>query len=142
MRKHEAIYGGEISAHHYFKDFAYCDSGMVPWLMIWQLLSERQSALSDLITKRKNFFPSSGELNFMVADAEKCLQRVKDSLLSDASFIDELDGLSMSFENWRFNLRRSNTEPLIRMNVETRGDQTLLAEKTEELKLLIKANVT
>ena len=142
MRKHEAIYGGEISAHHYFKDFAYCDSGMVPWLMIWQLLSERQSSLSDLITKRKNFFPSSGELNFMVADAEKCLQRVKDSLLSDASFIDELDGLSMSFENWRFNLRRSNTEPLIRMNVETRGDQTLLAEKTEELKLLIKANVT
>ena len=122
MRKHEAIYGGEMSAHHYFRDFAYCDSGMIPWLMTWQLLSETKSTLSELIDRRKSLFPSSGELNFIVSDAVKCLQRVKYSFLSDATFIDELDGLSMSFESWRFNLRRSNTEPLVRLNIETRGD--------------------
>ncbi len=137
MRKHKAIYGGEISAHHYFRDFAYCDSGMIPWLMIWQLLSERKSKLFDLMNKRRNFFPSSGELNFVVSDAPNCLQRVKVLLLGEATSIDELDGLSMSFENWRFNLRRSNTEPLVRLNIETRGDQSLLIEKTKMLKALI-----
>ena len=138
MRKHKAIYGGEMSAHHYFRDFAYCDSGMIPWLMIWQLLSERKIKLSDLISERKNRFPSSGELNFTVVDSAKCLKKVKELLASDAKLIEELDGLSMSFENWRFNLRTSNTEPLVRLNVETRGDHSLLTEKTEEIKALIK----
>ena len=138
MRKHKAIYGGEMSAHHYFRDFEYCDSGMVPWLMVWQLLSERQSKLSDLIYKRINLFPSSGELNFKVTDAAKCLQKVRDLFVADTLSLEELDGLSLSFENWRFNLRRSNTEPLVRLNVETRGDQSLLREKSEELENLIK----
>ena len=101
-------------------------------------LSERKSKLSDLISERKNRFPSSGELNFTVADSAKCLKKVKELLASDAELVEELDGLSMSFENWRFNLRTSNTEPLVRLNVETRGDHSLLTEKTEELKVLIK----
>ena len=138
MRKHEAIYGGEMSAHHYFRDFAYCDSGMIPWLITWQLLSDEKSTLSDIMNKRKTLFPSSGELNFTVVDAAKCLQMVKDSISSDSKFLSELDGLSMIFENWRFNLRRSNTEPLVRLNVETRGNQYLLIKKTEELTSLIK----
>ena len=137
MRDVGAIYGGEISAHHYFKDFSYCDSGMIPWLMVWQLLSEKEVRLSKLISDRKSLFPSSGELNFTVPDAENCIKMVKSAFAEDATVIDEMDGLSISFENWRFNLRRSNTEPLVRLNLETRGDQFLLAEKTKELKNLI-----
>ena len=96
-----------------------------------------KSTLFDLMNKRRNLFPSSGELNFVVSDAPNCLQRVKVLLSGEATSIDELDGLSMSFENWRFNLRRSNTEPLVRLNLETRGDQSLLIEKTKKLKALI-----
>lgn len=141
MRDMGAIYGGEMSAHHYFRDFAYCDSGMIPWLMIWQLLSHRKSLLSELISERKNRFPSSGELNFTVPDAAGCLERVKDKFMVEAVSIVELDGLSMSFENWRFNLRRSNTEPLVRLNVETKGDKSLLIEKTELLNSLIQGDL-
>lgn len=137
MRKTSAIYGGEMSAHHYFRDFAYCDSGMIPWLIIWQLLSEAKSSLSDLICKRARLFPSSGELNFAVADADKTMQRVKEKFAANAALIDELDGLSMSFENWRFNLRTSNTEPLIRLNIEAQGNQSLLIEKTKILRSVI-----
>ena len=138
MRDTGAIYGGEISAHHYFRDFAYCDSGMVPWLIVWELLSKSSTSLFDLISKRKNDFPSSGELNFKVSDPENCIEKIKQVFASEVKFIDHLDGLSMSFEKWRFNLRRSNTEPLVRLNVETSGDQLLLKEKTEILKQLIK----
>ena len=134
MRKNKAIYGGEISAHHYFRDFAYCDSGMIPWLIVWQLLSERNSTLYDLISERKTLFPSSGELNFTITDAASCLKRLKEKLAFDAKLVEELDGLSMSFVDWRFNLRPSNTEPLIRLNIETRGDQSLLNQKIRELK--------
>ena len=137
MREVGAVYGGEISAHHYFKDFAYCDSGMIPWLMVWQLLSEKKSPLSKLISERASRFPSSGELNFTVSDASNCIKMVKSAFAKDATFIDEIDGLSVSFENWRFNLRQSNTEPLVRLNLETRGDKFLLTEKTKELKNLI-----
>ena len=138
MRDAGAVYGGEMSAHHYFRDFSYCDSGMIPWLMVWQLISETKSSLHDLVFERKSRFPSSGELNFTVANPAKCFQRVKDLFAVDATSIEEFDGVSMNFENWRFNLRRSNTEPLIRLNIETRGDQYLLVEKREELKNLIK----
>ena len=110
---------------------------MIPWLMVWQLLSEKEVRLSKLISDRKSLFPSSGELNFTVPDAENCIKMVKSAFAEDATVIDEMDGLSISFENWRFNLRRSNTEPLVRLNLETRGDQFLLAEKTKELKNLI-----
>ena len=138
MRTRDAIYGGEMSAHHYFKDFAYCDSGIIPWLLIWEHLSVSNLSLSELISWRRNLFPSSGELNFTVPNAAACLERVKNHFASKATSIDELDGLSMSFDIWRFNLRKSNTEPLVRLNVETKGDETLLKEKTNELMLLIK----
>lgn len=140
MRDNDAVYGGEMSAHHYFRDFAYCDSGMIPWLIIWQLLSETNRSLSDLILERTSLFPSSGELNFTVLNTLDTIQRVKDFYISTANGIDELDGLSMSFTDWRFNLRQSNTEPLIRLNVETKGNHSLLTNKIEELKNLIKEN--
>ena len=138
MRKQGAIYGGEMSAHHYFRDFAYCDSGVIPWLLIWELLSLSDILLSELISERSNRFPSSGELNFTVPNAVNCIKRVQNHFVSKAISIDELDGLSMSFGTWRFNLRKSNTEPLVRLNVETRGDAALLKEKANELTLLIK----
>ena len=137
MRKGDAIYGGEMSAHHYFRDFAYCDSGIIPWLVVWEYLSLSNLSLSELISERRNCFPSSGELNFTVPNADTCIERVQNHFTSTATFVDELDGLSMTFDTWRFNLRKSNTEPLVRLNVETRGDYALLNYKTNELKLLI-----
>ena len=137
MRKRDAIYGGEMSAHHYFRDFAYCDSGIIPWLLIWEYLSTSNLSLSNLISKRRNRFPSSGELNFTVPNVATCIERVENHFALKSTSVDELDGLSMSFDTWRFNLRKSNTEPLVRLNVETRGDHALLQEKINELKLLI-----
>ena len=137
MRKMDAIYGGEVSAHHYFREFEYCDSGIIPWLLVWDYLSNSNLSLSELIVERKNRFPSSGELNFTILNAVNCLERVQKHFASKVISIDKLDGLSMSFENWRFNLRTSNTEPLVRLNIETKGDDVLLREKTKELKLLI-----
>ena len=137
MRAGDAIYGGEMSAHHYFRGFAYCDSGMIPWLLVWEYLSISKISLSDLISEQKNHFPSSGELNFTVSDAVKCIERVKNHFVLEALTIEDVDGLSMSFDTWRFNLRKSNTEPLVRLNIETRADDALLKEKTNELKLLI-----
>ena len=118
MRKRDAIYGGEMSAHHYFRDFSYCDSGIIPWLLVWEYLSTSNLLLSDLISERRNHFPSSGELNFTVPNAATCLKRVQNHFASKATSIDELDGLSMTFDTWRFNLRKSNTEPLVRLNLE------------------------
>ena len=137
MRKRDAVYGGEMSAHHYFRDFAYCDSGMIPWLLVWEHLSVSNLSLLELISERRNRFPSSGELNFTVPNATACLEMVQTHFASSALFTEELDGLSMAFDNWRFSLRKSNTEPLVRLNVETRGDEALLKKKTNELKLLI-----
>lgn len=138
MRDAGAIYGGEMSAHHYFRDFAYCDSGMIPWLMIWELLSKNEIPLSELILDRVKRFPSSGEMNFNTAYAENRIQVIKNQFAEAATSVDELDGLSMSFDSWRFNLRKSNTEDLVRLNLETIGDRVLLREKTEYLKGLIK----
>ena len=137
MRENGAIYGGEMSAHHYFKDFFYCDSGMIPWLKIWELISKKNLSLSDLILERKACFPSSGEMNFIVVDPENCLEMVNRLFASEAVSINELDGLSMSFEAWRFNLRKSNTEPYVRLNVETRGDESLLREITQKFKKIM-----
>ena len=137
MRKRDAIYGGEMSAHHYFRDFEYCDSGIIPWLLVWEHLSVSNLLISDLISERKNRFPSSGELNFTVPNAAACIERVQNHFASSAASVDRLDGLSMTFDTWRFNLRKSNTEPLVRLNVETRGDDALLNHKINELKLLI-----
>ena len=133
MRNAGAVYGGEISAHHYFRDFAYCDSGMIPWLLIWELVCQKEIQLVDLISGRKKRFPSSGEINFAVPNAENSLEIVKRSYLASAKLVEYTDGLSMSFNKWRFNLRMSNTEPLVRLNVETLGDEILLRKKDRRI---------
>lgn len=137
MREAKAVYGGEMSAHHYFRDFFCCDSGMIPWLLVWQLLSKTNISLAELVAKRKSMFPSSGEINFTVVDAAACIQLVKTSVERHALSIDEYDGLSVAFETWRFNLRQSQTEPLVRLNIETQGNELLLKEKIEEITNLI-----
>ena len=137
MRDSGAIYGGEMSAHHYFKDFSYCDSGMIPWLMIWELISKSNFSLSELISERKSRFLSSGEINFTVSDPTNCIEMVNNLFAGVAETTDELDGLSMSFETWRFNLRKSNTEPFVRLNIETFGDEALLREKKEQFKKIL-----
>ena len=126
MRAERAIYGGEMSAHHYFRDFAYCDSGMIPWLLIAELVSGSGSSLDDLVKDRFGAFPSSGEMNFKVADAGKAIENVLSAYRAAALSIDQTDGVSLAFENWRFNLRCSNTEPLVRLNVEGKGNADVL----------------
>ena len=135
MRQHKAIYGGEISAHHYFRDFFYCDSGMIPWLVVADLLSKSDQQLTELVARQTSQFPSSGERNFSIADSSNVLRAMEEKYKREALEIDKEDGLSMSFDNWRFNLRGSNTEPLIRLNIETKGDQVLLEQKLSEFKI-------
>ena len=137
MREVNALYGGEMSAHHYFRDFAYCDSGMIPWLLIWELLSTSQKSLRALLEDARARFPSSGEMNFTVSDAGACLMRAEEVYGATALSVDHLDGVSIAHEEWRMNLRKSNTEPLVRLNVETRGDRDLLEEKTAALSKFI-----
>ena len=137
MRAEDAVYGGEMSAHHYFRDFAYCDSGMVPWLLIAALISETGASLGSLVEERVERFPCSGEINFTVDDAPAAIQRVQDHFSSLDPAIDWTDGLSADFGEWRFNLRSSNTEPLVRLNVEARGDQALLDARLKELRTLL-----
>jgi phosphomannomutase len=136
MRGENAIYGGEMSAHHYFRDFGYCDSGMVPWLLVGSLLSEGGGKLSSLVADRMAAFPVSGEINNRVADPDAVIARIEERYGDGEK--DYTDGLSIAFPEYRFNIRKSNTEPLLRLNVETRGDVDLLNEKTEELLTLIK----
>jgi len=127
MRLHGAVYGGEISAHHYFRDFAYCDSGMIPWCLVAELVSLSNCPLSELVRKGSEEFPSSGEINFAVTDANLAIDAVLAVYLEKANSVDNLDGVSLSFDDWRFNLRRSNTEPLVRLNLETKGDKKALS---------------
>lgn len=137
MRSEDAIYGGEMSAHHYFRDFFYCDSGMIPWLLIAELLCIRQQPLSSLVKERIELFPSSGEINNRIADPKKAIARVFDFYQKDAQVIDKTDGISMEFVNWRFNLRSSNTEPVVRLNVESKSDKALMKVKTAEVLALL-----
>ena len=130
MRAEDAAYGGEMSAHHYFRDFAYCDSGMVPWLLISKLISETGQSLAQLVDERIQAFPSSGEINRRVDDAEAVIADISERFLPEVVSTDHTDGLSLEFNDWRFNLRRSNTEPVIRLNVESRGLPDLMEEKT------------
>ena len=127
MRSHEAVYGGEMSAHHYFRDFAYCDSGMIPWLLIAELVSRSGRSLGDWVKDRFAAFPSSGEMNFQVDHAGAAIKKVLSAYRADARSLDETDGVSLAFDDWRFNLRRSNTEPLVRLNVEGKGNASALA---------------
>lgn len=133
MRSENAIYGGEMSAHHYFRDFAYCDSGMIPWLLILELLSRSGKQLSTLLAEREAAFPCSGEINYRVADTDAAINRLAAHFSAANPAIDRTDGISLEFADWRFNLRASNTEPLLRLNVESRNDRRLVAEKVREI---------
>ncbi len=137
MRLENALYGGEMSGHHYFRDFSYCDSGMIPWLLVLQFLSESGRPLSALMAERLARFPVSGEINRRLPDPSGALKRVEAFYTPAALKKERIDGLSLEFPNWRFNLRPSNTEPVLRLNVETRGDKALLQEKTEEILALL-----
>jgi len=141
MREVDAVYGGEMSAHHYFRDFSYCDSGMIPWLLVLAIISESGKSLSELVGERQKLFPASGEINRQIdaamGDTRALLERVQHNYQARARRIDFTDGLSMEFDTWRFNLRGSNTEPLMRLNVESRGSVTLMQEKTAEVLRLV-----
>ncbi|SFH62177.1 phosphomannomutase [Selenomonas ruminantium] len=139
MRKENAIYGGEMSAHHYFRDFSYCDSGMIPWLLVLELLSQANGIrLSGLMQERMKRYPCSGEINSKVKEVDEVLARIEAEYGSQGK-VTKTDGLSVEYSNWRFNLRKSNTEPVIRLNVETRRDEVLMENKTQELLAKIRA---
>jgi phosphomannomutase len=139
MREVDGVYGGEMSAHHYFQRFAYCDSGMIPWLIVAQILSETGQTLSSLVGERIALFPVSGELNYRVPDAKAAIAAIEARYAPQAIVLDRVDGVSFEFADWRFNLRSSNTEPLLRLNVEARGSVSLMRAKTDEVLGLLKS---
>lgn len=138
MRQEKAVYGGEMSAHHYFADFAYCDSGMIPWLLILELMGRKKKPLSALVAERQAKFPCSGEINYRVDDVERVLARVQEHFAPQALEVSRVDGLSLEMKDWRFNLRASNTEPLLRLNLETRGNQAAVAVRVAEIEAFCK----
>ena len=139
MREEDAVYGGEMSAHHYFRDFAYCDSGMIPWLLVAELLAVKGETLSGLVSERMKAFPCSGEINYKVQNAHKIIEKISDLYASKAVKRDETDGISLEFDTWRMNIRTSNTEPLLRLNIESRKESVLVNDMLEKISLLIKA---
>ncbi|MFM2355891.1 MAG: hypothetical protein RLZZ528_1627 [Pseudomonadota bacterium] len=140
MRSSDAAYGGEMSAHHYFRDFMSCDSGMIPWLKVIERMCMTGRSLADLVAEMRSAYPSSGERNFTVGDVRAAMAAIETALAPHARAVDRLDGISLDFGDWRMNLRGSSTEPLLRLNVETRGDAALLSERVETLSALIAAN--
>ncbi|HCD3191451.1 TPA: phosphomannomutase CpsG, partial [Klebsiella oxytoca] len=139
MRLEDAIYGGEMSAHHYFRDFAYCDSGMIPWLLVAELICNKNRSLNNLVSDRMKAYPASGEINSSLADPKTAIERVLEKYKANAVSTDYTDGISVEYPNWRFNLRSSNTEPVVRLNVESRGNQDLMVEKTNEILALLRS---
>ena len=139
MRSEDAVYGGEMSAHHYFRDFFYCDSGMIPWLLVLELVSKTGNPLSELVKQMVEAYPSPGEINRKVSDANQVIATVTKKYKDQALVIDTTDGISMEFPEWRFNLRMSNTEPVIRLNIESRGDKQILQENQDALLALIES---
>ena len=137
MRLENAVYGGEMSAHHYFRDFAYCDSGMIPWLLIAELVSVLSKPLSKLVDERMKLYPCSGEINYRVDNVQSTLKRIMSFYSDREPVVDRTDGVSLEFDNWRFNLRASNTEPLLRLNVEAKSDSELVQLKVEEIESII-----
>ena len=133
MREEDAVYGGEMSAHHYFRDFAYCDSGMIPWLLVIDMMSRTKKKLSELVNERMLMYPVSGEINRKIEDIAALMALVEKTYSADALGVDRTDGLSFEYATWRFNFRSSNTEPVVRLNVESRGSAELMQEKTREL---------
>ncbi len=139
MRIENAIYGGEMSAHHYFRDFAYCDSGMIPWVLIVELISVKGKKLSELVRERIDAYPCSGEINTIVKDSEATLTKIQDYFAELNPVVDYTDGVSLDFTSWRANIRVSNTEPLLRLNVETRADPELLRRRVLEISLILES---
>lgn len=139
MRSEDAVYGGEMSAHHYFKTFGYCDSGMIPWLLVAELLCVKNLTLSQAVAERIAAYPSSGEINSKLANPSQAIAKVRAAYEGDALTIDETDGISLEFENWRFNLRSSNTEPVVRLNVESRADKALMQQQTQAILTLLRS---
>ena len=137
MREVNAAYGGEMSAHHYFREFGYCDSGMIPWLLLTQIMSSKNKSLAELVNERIEKFPVSGEINVEVSNTATVIAEVKSHFGTAQHTLDEMDGIGMDFGTWRFNLRSSNTEPLLRLNVESRGDHMLMEQKRDELLKII-----
>jgi len=133
MRREDALYGGEMSAHHYFRDFRYCDSGMIPWLLVAELVSRTGQSLKQLVESQQAAFPVSGEINRVVADPDGVIAAVEAKYQPAATHMDQVDGLSLEYKDWRFNLRKSNTEPVLRLNVEARRDAALMRARTDEL---------
>jgi phosphomannomutase len=136
MREHGAVYGGEMSAHHYFRDFMCCDSGMIPWLLVAELVGRSGQSLSRLVSDRMAVFPSSGEINFRLDDPGAAIGRIEAAFAAEAAARDETDGLSLAFDNWRLNLRRSNTEPLLRLNVESESKELCNSITTRVLAII------
>ncbi|OBQ55171.1 phosphohexomutase domain-containing protein [Halodesulfovibrio spirochaetisodalis] len=139
MRQEDAVYGGEMSAHHYFRDFAYCDSGMIPWLLVIELLSCKGKTLAQEVEDRIQAYPASGEINLTLEHAKDAIEKVRATYAEVALAEDMTDGVSMEFDGWRFNLRSSNTEPVVRLNVESRADVQLMQEKTDEILGILQA---
>lgn len=139
MRSENAVYGGEMSAHHYFRDFAYCDSGMIPWLLIVELMGRQKKSLSEMVEERIRAYPCSGEINYTVSNPKKIIETIIEHYRSDAQKIDYTDGVSIDFLNWRFNLRSSNTEPLLRLNVESKADVNLVQRHVSEIEQIIRS---
>jgi phosphomannomutase len=139
MRAEDAVYGGEMSAHHYFRDFFYCDSGMIPWLLVMELICASGKPLSALVEAMMAAYPSPGEINRSIEDPKGAIARVRAQYEADALVVDETDGISLEFADWRFNLRMSNTEPLVRLNLETRGDAQLMAQREAEVLALLES---
>lgn len=138
MREVDAVYGGEMSAHHYFRDFYYCDSGMIPWLLVMELVCATGKTLGQLVDDSIDTYPSPGEINSKLADAKSAIAHVRAAYEKEALNINEIDGISIEYPDWRFNLRSSNTEPVVRLNLETRGDKQLMQEKTDEILALLR----
>ena len=138
MRAEDAVYGGEMSAHHYFREFSYCDNGSLPWLLVLGLMAESGRTLGEMVHDRAECFPCSGEINSSVQDATSVMRSIEAKYAPDACKTEHIDGLSMEFGTWRFNLRSSNTEPLLRLNVESKGEKALMEDKTQELLHLIR----
>lgn len=139
MRKEDAIYGGEMSAHHYFRDFYYCDSGMIPWLLVSELLCTKTQTLGQLVNDRMIAYPVSGEINSSLKEPDAAIERVLKKYIRVDKCVDYTDGISIDFSSWRFNLRSSNTEPVVRLNVESRANQSLMKEKTAEILSLLRS---
>ncbi|GAF62691.1 LOW QUALITY PROTEIN: phosphomannomutase [Psychrobacter sp. JCM 18903] len=143
MRDSGAVYGGEMSAHHYFRDFFYCDSGMIPWLLTIELLSVTGKTLSELVTGYIQAIQVQASLIF---DSQQMVRQLllallRKNLAAKIPTKSTLDGLSLNFGEWRFNLRASNTEPLIRLNIESRGNEELLAIKIREIQQWLASKV-